>query len=731
MNNRFLKKKMKYGMVAFCVLLLAGCAATVSQIGVDNWRDYYKPGSTKEEITKNFNLYRGKWWNYYIRGRWYADGSYWDEAVQDFKKAVSFRSADQRSARSYGLHFLEYFVHRELGVVYYHQENYEEAKQELMASLSTADSARAKYYLNKVNEAILRTKKAETEPPQIKISSHAQGEILNTPTIKISGIASGEGYVNNINVQGKRLFIELAEKDLPFSQDVSLSDGDNEIILEATDLLGKRAQRKLSLTLDMHPPAIYLDDVQVHQKDGKQIATVKGTVVDNCCLKYIYINDKEIHLESNSEMKFDEDIVLNGEKKVSIRASDIAGNETRGDEPIDVKATLWPHNMLNHTKYATQHTAQPIRVASDRLDKTGIKTLLASQEKMASQPISGTSSPHHVSKRHGKDKASNPSQDTQVDKVPPVLHTDLKPAIVYNQNLFINIDAHDDTGIAKILVNQTPLDIRQGKHIFVNHLLTLNEGENSICIKAIDTEGNEIQIPPIKITLKTFELLETEARYTAALLPLRIISENGVPSETIYSLLLKAFDEEPRRFNFVERDKAKLEEILREQKFSNTDLASPETAIKIGKIRAAECMLFGSVEEDSKGINLTLRLVDTETTQVLANVDVYDEDKSIKNLEWLTYGLSLKMRQRFPIVQGIVIHTSPKGFHFDAGATSNVGIGMKLLLFREIKEGDIMIKEPLNTIARVSQVQPNSSFAKIISTKDAEKVEKKDLVISK
>lgn len=731
MNNKFLKKKLKYGMVIFCVLVLAGCATTVSQIGVDNWRDYYKPGSTKEEITKHFNLYRGKWWNYYSRGRWYADGSYWDEAVQDFKRAINLRSVDERSARSYGLHFLEYFAHRELGVVYYNQGKYEEAKQELETSLSTADSARAKYYLNKSNEAVIKTKKAEIEPPQIKISSHAPGEILNTSTVKISGTASGDGYVNTMSIQGKRLFIELAEKDLKFSQNVLLADGDNEIALEATDLVGKSTQRKLRLTLDMHPPAIYLDDVQIHQKDGKQIATVKGTIVDNCCLKYLYINDKEIHLESNSEMSFDEDIVLRGEKKISIRAADIAGNEIRGEQPLDVKATLWPHDIRNHTKYANQTATMAVRVASDRLDKTGVKTLLVHQENNASQSTTGGTSPSPVRKKKGKSKGSLSPNDTQIDKVPPVLHTDLKPAIVYNPNLFINIEAHDDAGIAKIFVNQTPLEIRQGKHVFINHLLTLNEGENRVFIKAIDTQGNETQIPPINITRKTFKLLETEARYTVALLPLRIVSENSVPSETIYSLLLKAFDEEPRRFNFVERDKAKLEEILREQKFSNTDLTAPETAIRIGKIRAAECMLFGSVEEDSKGINITLRLVDTETTQVLANVDVYDEDKSIKNLEWLTYGLSLKMRQKFPIVQGIVIHTSPKGFHFDAGATSNVGIGMKLLLFREIKEGCLVLKEPLNTIARVTQVQPDSSFAKIVNTKEAEKIKKQDLVISK
>jgi hypothetical protein len=261
-------------------------------------------------------------------------------------------------------------------------------------------------------------------------------------------------------------------------------------------------------------------------------------------------------------------------------------------------------------------------------------------------------------------------------------------------------------------------------------LLTLTEGENTITVKAVDTQGNETQLPPIKITKKSCALLETDARYIVALLPLRTFAEGGVPSEALYSILLKAFDEDPKRFNFVERDRAKLEEILHEQKISNTDLASPDTAIKIGKIRAAEGMLFGAVEEDSKGINVTLRLVDTETTQVLANTDVYDEDKSIKNLEWLMHGLSLKMKQQFPMVQGSVIHVSGSGFHFDAGETSGLKLGMKLLLCREIKEGNFVLKEPLDTIARVALVQPETSFAKI-STKGAKKIKKKDLVITK
>lgn len=722
----------KFTFVALVILLLGFVScATVSNIGTDNWRDYFKPSSSKEEITRDFNLYRGKWWNYYVRGRWYADGGYYDEAIQDFKRSISLRSRDERSARSYGLHFWEYFAHRELGIVYYNQEKYEDAKKELESSLSTADSARTKFYLNKCNEAILKITKSDQEPPQIKISSHADGEFVNIPIITLKGIVSDDccANSNNILIQGKKLFIELAEKNISFSEDVSLRPGENVICMEASDLTGKSTQRNLKITLDIHPPILYLDDVRIHQKDGKQIASVKGTVVDDYGLKELYINDTEVHIHSYKEDNFDEDIILTDGNKISFKVVDIAGNETKGKQQLDTKASLWPEDTQDSVKYVYHSTNKPILIAVSKFDKSSIRALLASQDVNASQPPA-PSLPTEKSEEEKNDKPVL-QESTVKDTVPPIIRTDIKSAIVYDANLFFSGDAHDDSGIDKLFVNQNPLEIRQGKHVFFNHFLTLNEGENTITVKAVDSQGNETQLSPVKITKKTFELLETDARYTVALLPLRIFTEKGVPSETIYSMLLKAFDEEPKRFNFVERDRTKLEEILHEQKISNTELTSPDAAIRIGKIRAAEGMLFGAVEEDTKGINVTLRLVDTETTRVLANADVYDEDKSMKNLEWLMHGLSLKMKRQFPMIEGNVIHVSGSGFHVNTGAKSGVGVGMKLLLFREIKEGDIVLKEPLDTVARVVQVQPETSFAKVISTKGAGKVEKKDLVITK
>ena len=619
-------KKLKFFASPLLILLAFVSCATVSQIGTDSWRDYFKPGSSKDEITRDFNLYRGKWWNHYVRGRWYADGGYYDEAIQDFKKSISLRSKDERSARSYGLHFWEYFAHRELGIVYYNQEKYEEAKKELETSLSTADSARTKFYLNKSNEEILKITKSDQEPPQIKISSHANGEFVNRPIINLKGVVSDDCYANsnNILIQGKKLFIELAEKNINFSEDVSLRPGENVICMEASDLTGKSTKRNLTIIRDIHPPILYLDDVQIRQKDGKQIASVKGTVVDDYGLKELYINDTEVHIHSHKEDNFDEDIVLTDGNKISFKVVDIAGNETKGKQQLDTKASLWPEDTQDSVKYVYHSTHKPILIAASKFDKSSIVSLLAVQDVNVSQSSPPASSaPDENNGEEAKPEQTLP-QSTVKDTVPPIIHTDIKSAIIYDANLFFSGDAHDDSGVAKLSVNQNPLEIRQGKHVFFNHFLTLKEGENTITVKAVDAQGNETQLPPVKITKKTFELLETDARYTVALLPLRVFTEKGVPSETIYSMLLKAFDEEPKRFNFVERDRTKLEEILHEQKISNTELTSPDAAIRIGKIRAAEGMLFGAVEEDTKGINVTLRLVDTETTRVLANADVYD-----------------------------------------------------------------------------------------------------------
>lgn len=730
MNKQTFYKKTIYLAVSLFFLAPFINCATISPISTDNWKDYYKPGRSKEEIAKDFNLYKGKWWNYYSRGRWFAEGGYYNEAIQDFNKALSVRSRDECLARSYGLHFWEYFAHRELGVVYYHQEKYEEARQELKTSLSTADSARAKFYLNKCNEAILKMTQKDQKPPEIKVTSHADGALVNTPLVKLRGTATDDFYVSDISIKDKRLFIELAEKELNFVQEIPLHAGGNVICLEASDLLGKSVRQDFKLILDILPPIIYLDDIKVQQRDGKTIATVQGTIEDDYGIKHLYINNTEIPITPDKKVDFNQDIALADLNKISLKVIDKAGNETRGEQKIGTKAAfLRPKGLLDYDAYACSTNA-PVMIAASSMNKHMVKGLFAAHSSIPVQCPSTTSSLQDTEDAAEKEKESSFREDTTGDDIPPEIHTDLKPAVVQDDNLFFSMDVHDDSGVAKLFVNQYALGIRTGKCIFFNYLLPLTAGDNIVTVKAVDTEGNKTQMPPVKITKKTFELMDTDARYTVAWLPLRIFAKRGISSDTFNVLLLKAFDEEPKRFNFVERDPARLLQILQEQKISSTKLASPDTAIKFGKIRAAEGIFFGSVEEDAKGINITLQLIDTETTQILAHADVYDEDKSLKNIEWLMHGLALKMKRHFPLIEGNVIRVSGNGFHIDAGATSGLKLGMKLLMFREIREDGLVLKEPLDTVARIVLLQPETAFAKI-SKKGTEKIKKKDLVITK
>ena len=118
------------------LLLMAGCAVETGKVYIKDGKPY---GVTSSLV------WRGQWWNFFERGSSYAEGEFWPDAMADFQAAIRQREADQRQARTYGLHFLDYFPHRELGIVYYHLGRYPDAIQELDTSLRTAETGRAKF----------------------------------------------------------------------------------------------------------------------------------------------------------------------------------------------------------------------------------------------------------------------------------------------------------------------------------------------------------------------------------------------------------------------------------------------------------------------------------------------------------------------------------------------------------------------------------------------------------
>ena len=93
-----------------------------------------------ERTNKNY-------WEYYTDGLSFSEAGKWEEAINTFQKAISMDTKDRSKTRTYGMHFIEYFPHRELGIVYFHLKQIEKAKEELEKSLSMEKSPKAQEYL--------------------------------------------------------------------------------------------------------------------------------------------------------------------------------------------------------------------------------------------------------------------------------------------------------------------------------------------------------------------------------------------------------------------------------------------------------------------------------------------------------------------------------------------------------------------------------------------------------
>jgi len=187
-----------------------------------------------------------------------------------------------------------------------------------------------------------------------------------------------------------------------------------------------------------------------------------------------------------------------------------------------------------------------------------------------------------------------------------------------------------------------------------------------------------------------------------------------------------------KRFRVLERDK--LDVILEEQKLSRTKLVDRNTALKIGRLAAAQSLITGTIVESRQGIEVVGRLIDTETSEILDTEDVYDEVKDIQGIKLLAEGMAIKLHIEFPLVEGLVIERKKDDIFTDLG-NQTLKIGRRLIVYREEP-----MKHPLtgkvigadNIImgrARVSQVMPEMSKAELLDGKD-ETITPMDRVIS-
>jgi len=92
-----------------------------------------------------------RWYNHYKNGLNLIKEEKFAQAILEFEMATEGVYEDQpKKIQTYGMHFIRYYPHREIGIAAYHIGDYSRARYELELSIVYAPSDRAREYLDKL-----------------------------------------------------------------------------------------------------------------------------------------------------------------------------------------------------------------------------------------------------------------------------------------------------------------------------------------------------------------------------------------------------------------------------------------------------------------------------------------------------------------------------------------------------------------------------------------------------
>ena len=639
---------------------------------------------SEKSISDDSGTFRARWWSYYERGLARAEKADWQNALNDLKKAISLRLKDQRMARTYGMHFIDYFPHRELGIIHLNRGEIDEAIRELEESLRAEESAKAVYYLNRARSIrLMNQKDISILPPSITLHSPSPGAALRDASVIVKGNVRGNGLISKVIINGTPYRFDRAEESIDFTQEIPLEEGVNKIVITAQDLVGNTSEKEIALISDREGPAINITDISTEEREGQKFVRVKGEVTDDTGIRTVVIRDKQTEAGDVKTYHFDLTLPEETKKtKLIITAFDIPGNSTTAE--IDIEREITAFNRWQ----------QPILLAS------------------------------------------NVSQLFSSDKDPPVIT--LKeagdPPPVFVDKYYVEGEASDNRAVEKVVINNKEISTKKGKKVFFSKINPLREGINKIVIEAYDSSGNKATT---EFTVKR-EIpapLQIGSRMSFTLLPFDITQGDVSLGHRAYDLLTESFVEQ-KRFNVIER--AKLEQVLLEQKLAKEKLTDLKYSIKVGRIMSADSMLATSFKENAKSLEVISRVINTMTSEVVDVKDVYSEDKSTAAIKELMTGLASKIANSFPLIEGMVIKKGSKEVYTDIGASTKTRRHTGVILCRKGDE----IKHPVTGKSLgqdiiklgegfIEEIQEGFSKVKLSDKLKEQDVKIKDMVITK
>ncbi|RJQ78982.1 MAG: hypothetical protein C4519_11585 [Desulfobacteraceae bacterium] len=597
--------------IAFCFLLglmpgiMAACGPSA--------REALHPSAGK--------LFRQRWWNHYVRALEAAERQVYDAALTDLELAVQQREHDQRMARTYGMHFIDYFPHRELGIIYWLRGNLACAREELESSIRQYPTAKALFYLDEVRKALLHQKGVRGGPPQLYLLLPETPFWTRDDPVCIGGRAVDPNYVSALSVDGAPVHMPGSQQEVTFEHCLALPQGAHRVDVKAANLLGLSTQRPVDVHVDRQGPFIVVERISDR---GAEIV-IDGTIFDDAGVTRFEVNQTPLPVISADQSSFSFRMSRR-QPALRIEAEDRLGNVTTAHaEPADWLSAL----------------QRPMIVAV-------LKTTGLFERRDASAPVIRIEE----------------WTETQT---------------VYMDRVVVSGSVRDDRQVADLTINGTAVLPRPGAMAFFSHFIALQPGSNTITVRAVDAAGNPAQ-QQFCIERKLPAAMLFSERLRLTLMP--FADNDATPSSDaafqdnfVHQMVQR------RRFQIVEREHLDL--ILQEHKINRTHLIDPATALQIGRLSAAHVFAAGSLVKTRMGIEAISRIVDTETGEVLETTDAYAEDNGLSGLKALAETLALKIHREFPLANGTVLQKQGGMIATDLGP-DEIRAQRRLIVYREI-----------------------------------------------
>lgn len=173
------------------------------------------------------------------------------------------------------------------------------------------------------------------------------------------------------------------------------------------------------------------------------------------------------------------------------------------------------------------------------------------------------------------------------------------------------------------------------------------------------------------------------------------------------------------RVRVVER--VLVERLLEELNLGSSDLADPDTALRLGKVLAAKLLGTGSLFYLPNGSLLTMRFIDTETSAVpkVITKQIALGSKLDKELNELNRTVLKGVMETYPL-QGYIVQTENNEAMLNIGAKQGVVLGTRFAVLEEqepIKYKGKLLHSAPKAIGelRVVRVEPDLCYARIVT----------------